>query len=123
MLWFGTFCDFEMTDKGLKSIAKLKDLTHLRLNNFDLDITAKGLKYLIDSCERLKFVNIFDFHIHHSCLRCERRKLMKIKKHYEKYRKREETKCFWILWNRMKRWIQKTDTKQRSHCIQFDLMI
>ena len=58
MLWFGTNRCHKMTDNSLKSIAKLKDLTHLRLNRLnDLDITAKGLKYLIDSCERLKYVN------------------------------------------------------------------
>ena len=48
----------KMTDKSLESIAKLKYLTHLRLKCSNLDITAKGLKNLIDSCERLKYVNI-----------------------------------------------------------------
>ena len=39
---------------------------------FELDITAKGFKYLSDSCERLKYVNIFDCRIHDSCPRYER---------------------------------------------------
>ena len=171
----------QMTDKGLNSIAKLKCLTHLRLKYFELDITAKGFKNLIDSCERLKEVNIYyscipesyfgykkrDFsefiqylrlksyifdiiakgfeilinscqlrkyvHIFHTlifcfCPRFEKREIFNIIKHYEKYQKRVETrdevntkplKCFWILWNRMKQWIEYTDTKQRSHCIDF----
>ena len=64
-----------MTDESLKSIAKLKDLTHFLIEGFELDITAKGFKYLIDSCERLKYVNIFDCRIPYSCPRNERRKL------------------------------------------------
>ena len=123
------FRSFKMTDKGLKSIAKLKYLSHLWLKSCELDITAKGLKNLIDSCERLKFVDIYFSSITKTCFGSNIRKLRKIIGHHQKYRKRVETrdevntkplKCFWILWNRMKRWIQKTDTKQRSHCIQFE---
>ena len=97
-----------MTDKGLNFIAKLECLTHLRLSSFKLDITAKGLKNLINSCERLKYVNIFHCYFPVSCFGYfgyKKRKLLKIMKHYEKYRKRVETrdevntkplKCFWI---------------------------
>ena len=122
------FGGHKLTDNGLKSIAKLKCLTHLRLKSFELDITANGLKKLIDSCERLKYVNIFHNRITESYFGFKKRNLLKLIEHYEKYQKRVETRDevntkplegFWNLWNRMKEWTEKTDTKQRSHCIQF----
>ena len=124
--------NLQISDKGMKYISKLKYLTHLRLSYSQLNITAKGLKFLIDSCERLKSVDISFCCITESYFGNKKRNFNKIIKHYQKNRKRVETrdevktkplKCFWILWNRMKRWIRKSDTKQRSHCIQFDILI
>ena len=131
-LSINSFYNLQISDKGLEYISKLKYLTKLRLSLDQFDITAKGLKYLADSCERLKFVEIIFFRISESCFGYKKSGFTKTIEHYGKYRKRvkrrdevntKPLKCFWILWNRMKRWIQKSNTKQRSHCIQFDILI